>query len=563
MKPNEEQLKAINCTAKNILVTARAGSGKTFVLTERTKRLLNNGVKDNQIIIFSFTNNAVNEVNERLGKNISKTFHSFSRSIIDNSTSDYDLQISRATYRMTYNNIKDIEYILIDEFQDFKDSFYKLLKRILELKPSINIFAVGDDWQHIFDFKSRDGSSGSKLVYFQQFENYFPNPTKLYLLNNYRSKEAIVEVSNQIMKDSGEGGKAQKTGGKVVFDNKIDLEYIKEIINKNCGKKTIAIITRDNKEIEQAKKEFDCYNLTYTTAHSSKGLEFDIVIIFSRQLSFDEYSEQNLRYVAHSRAKDELYTISSNEKHLYIDTQDLSRKYNIPQKQIDSQVQKSLPNNEIKKFVFVKNNKFACYRIKKKYEDKIISEVREYIFEGLNELGKYNYKDEDIIEEYHLGTYFYLLYNNDFSFYSYLNNQQLKALLINGSQIPKEIGNLQQLEALSISGSQIPKEIGNLKNLKKLSLERISGELPKEIFNLQQLEELSISGSKIPIPKEIGNLKNLKNLSLERISGELPKEIFNLEQLEELSIWGSQIPKEIGNLKKLKNYIYTTFPKSC
>ncbi len=520
MNPNEEQLKAINCTAKNILVTARAGSGKTFVLTERTKRLLNNGVKDNQIIIFSFTNNAVNEVNERLGKNISKTFHSFSRSIIDNSTSDnstleYDLQITKATSTITYNNIKDIKYILIDEFQDFKDSFYKLIKRILELKPSINIFAVGDDWQHIFDFKSRDSSSGSKLVYFQEFENYFPNPTKLYLLNNYRSKDAIVEVSNQIMKNSGEGGKAQKTGGKVIFDTEIDLEYIKEIINENCGKKTIAVITRYNKEIEQAKREFKCYELTYTTAHSSKGLEFDIVIIFSEELLHDGDSEKNLRYVAHSRAKDELYTISRNEKHVYTFTKDLSKKYNIPQKQIDSQVKRSLPDNEIKEFVFVKNNKFSSYRIKKKYEDKIISEVREYIFEGLNKLGDYNYKDEDIIEEYHLGTYFYRLYSNDFSFYSYLDKWKQDLLIW-------------AYKNRSLSEFQYGKDLDNLKTL---YLSYIYEEWPKEIFNLQQLEELSIDRSQIP--KEIGNLKNLKKLSLSKISKDLQKEILNLQQLEE------------------------------
>jgi superfamily I DNA/RNA helicase len=75
---SEEQKKAINCTAKNILVTARAGSGKTRVLTERAKRLLENGVLQDEILIFAFNNKAVDEVNERLGLKIAKTFHSFS-----------------------------------------------------------------------------------------------------------------------------------------------------------------------------------------------------------------------------------------------------------------------------------------------------------------------------------------------------------------------------------------------------------------------------------------------------------------------------------------------------
>ena len=64
MNFTEGQNEAINLDAEKILAVACAGSGKTSVLVERARRLLNEGKK---LYIVTFTNKATNELMERLG----------------------------------------------------------------------------------------------------------------------------------------------------------------------------------------------------------------------------------------------------------------------------------------------------------------------------------------------------------------------------------------------------------------------------------------------------------------------------------------------------------------
>ena len=66
----DEQWEAIYEDEKNIIVSAGAGSGKTAVLTERIKRILNEGTKANQLLVLTFTNAAASEMKERIVKKI-------------------------------------------------------------------------------------------------------------------------------------------------------------------------------------------------------------------------------------------------------------------------------------------------------------------------------------------------------------------------------------------------------------------------------------------------------------------------------------------------------------
>ena len=68
-----EQRQAVDLEGKNIIVSAGAGSGKTFVLTERVKRKLLSGVHINELLILTFTNAAAAEMKERIRKMIVKT----------------------------------------------------------------------------------------------------------------------------------------------------------------------------------------------------------------------------------------------------------------------------------------------------------------------------------------------------------------------------------------------------------------------------------------------------------------------------------------------------------
>ena len=71
-KKTAEQIEAIYTAGQNILVSASAGSGKTFVMAERILDQLARGVEIRQLFISTFTVKAATELKERLEKKISQ-----------------------------------------------------------------------------------------------------------------------------------------------------------------------------------------------------------------------------------------------------------------------------------------------------------------------------------------------------------------------------------------------------------------------------------------------------------------------------------------------------------
>lgn len=126
MKWNSEQLKAINATNQNIVVSASAGAGKTTVLIARLiKRILTDGIKMNEVLAMTFTEAAASEMKKRLlvalsdqiaNPNLSEqdrsyakgqlaiaenahisTIHAFCKSIIENNYAAIGLNPNRIT----------------------------------------------------------------------------------------------------------------------------------------------------------------------------------------------------------------------------------------------------------------------------------------------------------------------------------------------------------------------------------------------------------------------------------------------------------------------------------
>jgi len=87
---NEQQELAVNHLAGPCLVTSCPGSGKTRVLTERTIRLIQQGVIPKNILCITFTNKAANEMKKRICERIGSkdigmfvgTFHSMCAMVI-------------------------------------------------------------------------------------------------------------------------------------------------------------------------------------------------------------------------------------------------------------------------------------------------------------------------------------------------------------------------------------------------------------------------------------------------------------------------------------------------
>lgn len=108
-------------------------------------------------------------------------------------------------------DLAKLQFISIDEFQDFSDLFFRLLSSIRGVNPDVSLFCVGDDWQAI------NGFAGSDLRFFDEFDKYIDSSRKLYITTNYRSVKAVVDAGNALMSGLGKQAKAgRRDEGKVV-----------------------------------------------------------------------------------------------------------------------------------------------------------------------------------------------------------------------------------------------------------------------------------------------------------------------------------------------------------
>ncbi len=92
LQPNEAQRRAITHGAGPLLVIAGAGTGKTRVITERIKHLLNSDASllGDNILALTFTNRAAGEMRSRVAKSTGErskgvtieTFHSFCQGLL-------------------------------------------------------------------------------------------------------------------------------------------------------------------------------------------------------------------------------------------------------------------------------------------------------------------------------------------------------------------------------------------------------------------------------------------------------------------------------------------------
>ena len=150
---DKEQKAAVETKKRNVLVASAAGSGKTRVITERLKFLLNEGIDPYKIFAITYTNAAAQEMRERIGNSevFIGTIHSLANRIlllngVDTSPFLNDEEFDHLFEAIKDNNVElpDVEHLLIDEFQDICENEYEFTMETL--KPR-NFFIVGDSRQ--------------------------------------------------------------------------------------------------------------------------------------------------------------------------------------------------------------------------------------------------------------------------------------------------------------------------------------------------------------------------------------------------------------------------------
>lgn len=245
---NQDQTLAIHSTARFTLVQAGPGTGKTHLIVERLIRDLNN-CRNKKIVGLAFTNEAAKNLQNRFTYKVFGTenfqlshlvqigtIHSFALNslrayakikqeefpfeVIDqeeyrqielefNHSEELIADYLRANNLLTFDKIieicldqlkndpdfqkfltSDLYEVVIDEAQDLALQDSRLIGALFSNSPDLRIFAVGDQRQNIFAFRS--GSIKNVL----ESVNY--RPTYFSLHRSYRCPESVLSFVNQI-----------------------------------------------------------------------------------------------------------------------------------------------------------------------------------------------------------------------------------------------------------------------------------------------------------------------------------------------------------------------------
>lgn len=264
------------------------------------------------------------------------------------------------------------KYVIVDEYQDISRQRFDLTKALSKICQA-KIVAVGDDWQSIYAF------SGSDISLFTKFSDTFTYAKELKIIKTYRNAQEVIDIAgNFIQKNTAQIRKSlispkhidkpiiintysEKTdkkmliqrGGKYYNIGKALEKIIGEIISNNKNSlSTILLIGRygfdgqnicfSNDFIYNEKngiifsKKYPHQKLAFLTAHSSKGLGYDDVVIINAKNeiygfpakieddpvlryvtkyddSFDYAEERRLFYVALTRTKNRVYILSPED----------------------------------------------------------------------------------------------------------------------------------------------------------------------------------------------------------------------------------------------------------
>lgn len=246
-------------------------------------------------------------------------------------------------------------YIIIDEFQDIARQRFNLTKRLSQITQA-KVVAVGDDWQSIYAF------SGSDITLFTRFLELMGAGTELKITHTYRNSQELIDIAGGFVQKNSTQIRKQLISPKrlenpiviEVFDDSfkpmVQLantveQIIGEILSEYGEKSSILLIGRYNydlyklcrtgkfKELPAGRVKSEAYpstNITFMTAHSSKGLGYDNVILINmfegkfgfpcqieddpimKLVTYEDNSmpfaeERRLFYVAMTRTKNRVY----------------------------------------------------------------------------------------------------------------------------------------------------------------------------------------------------------------------------------------------------------------
>ncbi|GII52788.1 hypothetical protein Pth03_11770 [Planotetraspora thailandica] len=200
-----------------LLITAGAGTGKTFTLIHRLGSLIeDDDLGPDEILVLSFSRAAVREVRDRLSaygnaaQHVDvRTFDSYATLLLSEVTPDgswqyasYDQRIREAT-RLIHddgyaaNLVAEIRHLVVDEVQDLVGVRAELVKALLE-KISGGFTLLGDPAQGIYGFQlddPRERIRGAAALYSWVSTRFAESLTEKELTENFRARQPEARVA--------------------------------------------------------------------------------------------------------------------------------------------------------------------------------------------------------------------------------------------------------------------------------------------------------------------------------------------------------------------------------
>ncbi len=271
---------------ESTVVVAPPGGGKTRVLTEKARRLLEEG-KD--ILCLCFTRAAAREMASRVPGLPAATIHSYCCSVVG---WDDDWGYTGLLHRFLWEkDRRRFDWVLLDEAQDVNELELDVVMSLMGNK----IFAVGDPYQSIYGFQ---GAMGFEVV--NVLEGMGAVVKELH--NNYRSCKNIIDRLEKIYKRKLVSSSVKENGLTFVLTRtNDDLFYVSGEL-KRLGVPHKMRISVD--AMEKPKREWNVLgesNIRLSTIHCAKGLEASHVVLFGWTPQ-GRGEEKRVYYVAVSRS---------------------------------------------------------------------------------------------------------------------------------------------------------------------------------------------------------------------------------------------------------------------
>lgn len=269
----------------------------------------------------------------------------------------------------------NFRYIIVDEYQDISRQRFDLTKALSEV-TSAKIIAVGDDWQSIYAF------SGSDITLFTRFAEKMGYAKMLKIVNTYRNSQEVIDIAGNFIQKNTAQIRKRLVSPKNITDPVIIYTYDSTLKKPNENRRSganyavahaieialeqllaykeqegkmpgsILLLGRyafDGDKLEKSglfeyvnrsskvkSVKYPDLDITFMTAHSSKGLGYDDVIIVNGKnetygfpskieddpvLSFvikgdrsiDYAEERRLFYVAMTRTKNRVFCIAPEQ----------------------------------------------------------------------------------------------------------------------------------------------------------------------------------------------------------------------------------------------------------